>query len=85
MNIVVLAVAVLFGLSAGLFQLFRPYSAQAWLVRFRSQHPIWGSMVFLSKEFMSSPYYLAWIRIVGAASIIFAGVALYALIVLLRR
>jgi hypothetical protein len=44
-----------------------------------------GSLSFLSKDFMSSPYYLAWIRIVGAGMVIFAGVTLYALIALLRK
>ena len=85
MNVVVLALFFLFSLSVGLFQLVRPRDAQAWLVRYRSEHPILGSMSFLSKDFMSSPYYLAWIRTVGAGMVIVAGVALYALIASLRK
>jgi hypothetical protein len=42
-------------------------------------------MGFISKEFMSSPYYLAWIRIVGAGFVVFAGIAFYAVIHLVRR
>ena len=84
-NVLALCLMFLFSLSVGLFQLVRPRDAQTWLVRFRSEHPIWGAMGFLSKEFMSSPYYLAWIRIVGAGFVIFAGIAFYAVIHLVRR
>ena len=86
LNIFALCVMFLGSLSVGLFQLVRPRDAQAWLVRYRSEHPILGSMSFLSKDFMSSPYYVPWIRIVGARMVIFfAGVALYALMALLRK
>ena len=85
LNIFALCVMFLGSLSVGLFQLVRPRDAQAWLVRYRSEHPVVGSLSFLSKDFMSSPYYVAWIRIVGAGMVIFAGVALYALMALLRK
>jgi hypothetical protein len=84
-NVLALCLMFLFSLSIGLFQLVRTRDAQAWFMRYRSEHPILGSMSFLSKQFMSSPYYLAWIRVVGVGFIIFAGVALYAVIHLLRR
>src|SRR5690242_14052274 len=78
-KLLVLSLSFLFSAFVGVFQLARPRRAQAWFIRFRSEHPVWGSMAFVSKDFMSSPYYVAFIRVVGAGFLIFAAVALYAL------
>lgn len=42
-------------------------------------------MAFVSKDFMSSPYYLAFIRVVGTGFLVFGAVALYALVRLATR
>lgn len=85
LNVILLALAFVISAALGLFQVTCPRRAQAWFIRFRSENPIRGSMAFVSKDFMSSPYYLAFIRVVGTGFLVFGAVALYALVRLATR